>query len=333
MPTKPLIVLLCLALSPGLSLAEDDPDSERDDFGQGGVSVTTSAGSENAPINAADDESERLAPSSLGDTLLFLGLGVQLQGAALAEQLGFDPDEFADKFRRAPPEVQQAGFQAILLDSEVSGVGFLGTLAVLAFTDPVYAFDFTYRNDSDVEQTVEYQMPLNVDPTPFVNDTTPARSYLEVELLDANDDGDASLGFAPGAAGGFLSTNVTIDGFDSAFLVDDQGDGFFDLGEELTAPTVAAQIDDTGDAFLRSFASDPEFVTEISPALRFVISPGDEARFRGVVSVAESGALLADPLLALGVLENGFVGDEIPEPATAVLLMVGWAAVGARRAR
>ena len=322
-------VLLVAVCAPHAARADEiNPESCEEEFGQGGVTVSSSEGTQNATIDANASKKQDIQLISIDEALLFFGLGFQARVEEIADQLGLDGDQVLEKFSEASIPTQSAGFKAILLDSEVEGLGFLGALAVAAFTDPVYAFEFTYANNSGVEQTVDYQMPLNTDPTPFVNDTTFARSYLEIDLVDANGDGDASLGFAPGSAGGFMATNVEIDNFDAAILIDDQGDGFFDLGEEITEPTAETQVFDTGVASLRTFASDPEFVTGIGPSLRFMISPGDEVRFRGVITVAETLGLLADPLLALNVVDNGFIG--VPEPSTAVLALLGLAVVSRR---
>jgi len=186
-------------------------------------------------------------------------------------------------------------------------------LTAMYLDDPFLAFDVTARNGTDAEATFSLNSFLPIDP---IASGTFARAVLDVDLIDANNDGTAeinTLSIISPSLTEFLG--VTSDGF-VPHLTPFPNDL---IGTALSGETNGFVRFDTGVVTGPTFDSGSNLI-ELAPRAEFKISAGDEVRLRGLYTIDTIESGLLTPEQAFPVLD---VVIAIPEPSAATSLLIG----------
>ncbi|MFG0327400.1 MAG: GC-type dockerin domain-anchored protein [Phycisphaerales bacterium JB037] len=174
-------------------------------------------------------------------------------------------------------------------------------MAYVGFRDPFSAVDTTYTNLTDQSQHVS--LGIFMPNEPVVTGGYTARTYLAIDLFDANGDGAALM--EPSFILGAMAENaaVTRNG-----LVLDLTPR---VGTTIVGPTAQTVVFDTGP--IAGTVPPGDEITDLFPSVKFQLSPGDRVRIRGFMGVFPDGAFQIDAVDAIEIA--GILGPQTGCPA------------------
>jgi len=211
-----------------------------------------------------------------------------------------------------PPDVAINTFVNVREAFEGAGEDISDVGIRLAFNpDPFIAYNITFTNPTDAPAEFIYNFLF---PTLPVVGATQVVSQLNVDLIDTDGDGSAS---------------ITLSQF-SPFDDQIQGVGFMEGGifGSFTDPDigVGTAITALGETlFAPEISAGPEAATAFDALTvfgQFTLSAGDSVTLTGLGGLVEAGGFL--PTLASFDFDN-FPSTVIPEPSSALLLLLGLA--------
>jgi len=229
--------------------------------------------------------------------------------------------EGTDFFGVGIPDVVVANVLSNIIEA-IESTNLPGPGVLVAFNpDPFIAYNMTFTNPTDAPAEFIYNFLFPVLP---VVGATQVVSQLSFDLVDADGDGSAIL--SPNLNSS-VNPNRAIQSV--AFLEGGIFGAFTDIGFGVGTST----INDLGETLLApEITAGPEAVNAFDALTvfgRFILSAGDSVTLTGLGGLVEAGGFL--PTLASFNFDN-FPSTVIPEPSSAVLLLLGLAA-GLRRSR